>query len=189
MPSTDNPNKPPGLEVALFAGGCFWCMEPPFDKLNGVEKTISGYAGGHVDKPTYSQVTQGDTGHLEVIQIHFNPEKISYPQLLDVFWQNIDFLDNQGQFCDRGSSYVPAIFALNAEQNLQAEDARQKLKQLFPKLNTEIKSAHTFYPAENYHQDYYQKNPLRYKYYRWSCGRDHRLDQLAEQIKQHSQAE
>jgi peptide-methionine (S)-S-oxide reductase len=168
-------------ETATFAGGCFWCMEPPFDKLDGVISTTSGYTGGDKADPTYKQVSAGTTGHTEAVQIVYDPEKISYRKLLDVFWKNIDPTTPDRQFCDHGSQYRAGIFYHGDAQKRAAEESLDKLKQsktFAEPVVTEISAASTFYPAEDYHQDYYQKNPLRYKYYRFSCGRDNRLEQL-----------
>ena len=172
---------PGNLAVATFAGGCFWCMEPPYDKLPGVVSTVSGYIGGHVDNPSYRQVTRGDTGHYEALQVTYDPAKIGYEKLLDVFWRNVDPLDDGGQFCDRGPQYRTGIFYHDEEQKRLAERSKMRLdgsKVLDNPIVTEIMPAPAFYPAEDYHQDYYRKNPLRYKYYRYSCGRDRRLEQL-----------
>ena len=164
---------------ATFAGGCFWCMEKPFDELEGVISTTSGYTGGHVEDPTYRQVTRGGTGHLEAVQIVYDPEKVDYETLLFVFWRNIDPLDAGGQFCDRGESYETAIFAHNAEQRRLAEASkRDARREVGRSLVTPIRSFDVFYTAEDYHQDYYQKNPVRYNFYRTSCGRDARLEML-----------
>jgi len=168
-------------ELATFAGGCFWCMEPPFDKLDGVISTTSGYTGGHQADPTYKQVSAGSTGHTEAIQIEYDPEKISYEELLSVFWKNIDPTTADRQFCDHGSQYRSGIFYHDEQQKNAAEKSRQELQRNKPfdePIVTEITAASTFYPAEEYHQDYYQKNPLRYKYYRYACGRDQRLEKL-----------
>jgi peptide-methionine (S)-S-oxide reductase len=168
-------------ELATFAGGCFWCMEPPFDKLDGVISTTSGYTGGHQSNPTYKQVSAGSTGHTEAIQIEYDPEKISYQELLSVFWKNIDPTTADRQFCDHGSQYRSGIFYHDAKQKNAAEQSLKELEQNKPfaePVVTEITAASTFYPAEDYHQNYYQKNPLRYKYYRYACGRDQRLEQL-----------
>jgi len=167
--------------TAIFAGGCFWCMEPPFDKLEGVISTISGYTGGHTDNPTYKQVTYDDTGHYEALQITYDASKLDYETLLNVFWHNVDPLDANGQFCDKGSSYRTAIFYNSDEQKQFAEASKQELvdsKHFQQEVVTPVLPAKKFYPAEDYHQDYYQKNPLRYKYYRYSCGRDARLEEL-----------
>ncbi|BAV34758.1 peptide methionine sulfoxide reductase MsrA [Sulfuricaulis limicola] len=165
--------------TAVFAGGCFWCMEPPFDALPGVVATTSGYTGGQKQNPTYEQVSAGDTGHVEAVQITYDPKLISYEKLLEVFWRNVDPLDKGGQFCDRGSTYTTAIFVQNQEERKLAEQSKAAIdKKLGKPVVTAIRAAATFYPAEEYHQNYYQKNPLRYKYYRYSCGRDQRLEQL-----------
>ena len=166
-------------EKAIFAGGCFWCMEPPFDKLDGVISTTSGYTDGHQKNPTYKQVSAGGSGHTEAIEIVFDPAKVSYEKLLEVFWLNIDPVNAKGQFCDFGTQYRTGIYYLNDEQQ---KLATASLKSIKSKLNkpvaTELKAASKFYPAEDYHQNYYQVNPVRYNYYRWSCGRDQRLKQL-----------
>ena len=168
--------------LATFAGGCFWCMEPPFDKLEGVISTTSGYTGGHVSNPEYKQVSAGGTGHAEALQIVYDPAKISYSRLLEVFWHNIDPLDAGGQFCDRGDQYRSAVFYHDAEQQRLAEQSKRELQNGEPfkkygkPIVTEIVAATEFYPAEEYHQDYYKKNPIRYKYYRHGCGRDKVLD-------------
>jgi peptide-methionine (S)-S-oxide reductase len=170
-----------GHAVATFAGGCFWCMEPPFDELDGVLSTISGYTGGSTVDPTYQEVSAGGTGHAEVVQVTYDPAKVTYEQLLDVFWRNVDPLDAGGQFCDRGDSYRTGIFVHGAEQRRLAEASKQALadsKRLAQPIVTEIVDAGPFYPAEDYHQDYYQTNPVRYKFYRWNCGRDQRLTEL-----------
>lgn len=171
----------PTYETATFAGGCFWCMEPPFDELKGVISTTVGYMGGHSKYPTYAQVSAGNSGHLEVIQIVYNPSLVSYEQLLDVFWRNVDPTDAGGQFCDRGPQYTTAIFVHSEAQRSIAERSKKALathKRLPGPVHTPIRTATTFWPAEAYHQDYYQKNPLRYKYYRLRCGRDARLEAL-----------
>jgi peptide-methionine (S)-S-oxide reductase len=165
--------------TAIFAGGCFWCMVHPFDELPGVVSVTSGYTGGHKVNPTYEQVSAGDTGHVEAVQIVFDPKKIGYEKLLEVFWRNVDPLDQGGQFCDRGSTYTSAIFYQNEEQKKLAEQSKAAVeKKLGKTIVTTIRPAATFYAAEDYHQDYYKKNPLRYKYYRYSCGRDQRLEEL-----------
>ena len=166
-------------ETAIFAGGCFWCMEPPFDKLDGVVSTTSGYIGGHQKDPSYKQVSAGVTGHTEAVAIVFDPNKVSYEKLLEVFWVNIDPLNDRGQFCDFGTQYRTGIFYLDDNQRKLAEESRQKIiNKLGKPVATEITAATTFYPAEDYHQNYYQVNPVRYNYYRWSCGRDRRLKEL-----------
>jgi peptide-methionine (S)-S-oxide reductase len=164
---------------ATFAGGCFWCMEPPFDKLDGVISTISGYAGGKKKNPTYEEVSAGNTGHAEVVQITYDPKKITYEKLLEVFWRNVDPLTPNRQFCDVGSQYRTAIFYHDETQKRLAEESKKALSKRFKEpIVTEIVAASEFYPAEDYHQDYYTKNPLRYKYYRYNCGRDQRLEAL-----------
>ena len=170
-----------GEAVATFAGGCFWCMEPPYDKLDGVLATISGYAGGTTVDPTYREVSSGGTGHAEVVQITYDPARVTYEQLLEMFWHNVDPLDAGGQFCDRGSQYRTGIFVHDKEQRRLAEASKQALTEsgrFEQPIVTEIVEAGPFYPAEDYHQDYYEKNPIRYKFYRWNCGRDQRLAQL-----------
>jgi peptide-methionine (S)-S-oxide reductase len=164
---------------ATFAGGCFWCMEPPYDKLDGVISTISGYAGGKTKNPTYDEVSRGTTGHTEVVQVTYDPKKITYEKLLDVFWRNVDPLAANRQFCDVGSQYRTAIFYHDETQKRLAEESKKALSKRFKEpIVTEIVAASEFYPAEDYHQDYYIKNPLRYKYYRYNCGRDQRLEAL-----------
>ncbi len=171
--------KAQATATAVFAGGCFWCMEPPFDKLPGVVATTSGYTGGQKTNPTYREVSAGGTGHIEAVQVVYDPQKIGYEKLLEVFWRNVDPLDKSGQFCDRGSTYTTAIFYQNEEQKKFAEQSKAAIeKKLGKPVVTAIRPAATFYAAEDYHQDYYKKNPLRYKYYRYSCGRDQRLEQL-----------
>lgn len=174
--SMENRNE---LATATFAGGCFWCMEPPFDKLDGVVATVSGYTGGHKANPTYEEVVTGSTGHLEALQVLYDPVKIGYDQLLDVFWQNVNPTDPGGQFVDRGSQYRTAIFYHDAEQLRLAEASKARLassgKFLAP-IVTPILPAGPFYPAEEYHQDYYEKSPIRYKFYRYNSGRDQFLE-------------
>ena len=166
---------------ATFAGGCFWCMEGPFDHVPGVVSTTSGYTGGSVKKPSYEQVSSGATGHAEAVDVVYDPAKVTYAQLLDVFWHNVDPLDGGGQFCDRGNQYRTAIFYHDDEQQRLAEQSKQALEasgKLKKKIVTQIVPAGEFYAAEDYHQDYYLRNPIRYKYYRFNCGRDDRLKQL-----------
>lgn len=165
--------------TATFAGGCFWCMEKPFDEIPGVISTRSGYTGGSTENPTYEQVSAGKTGHLEAVQVSYDPAKVSYQQLLDIFWRNIDPLDSRGQFCDKGGQYRSAIFYHDDEQRRRAAASKERLeKERRWRIVTEIKPAVTFYPAEDYHQDYYRKNPVRYRFYRSNCGRDDRLKEL-----------
>jgi peptide-methionine (S)-S-oxide reductase len=169
----------PALARATFAGGCFWCMEPPFDALPGVVSTTSGYTGGEKKNPTYEQVSAGGTGHVEAMQVVYDPAKIGYERLLEVYWRNVDPLDAGGQFCDRGTQYTTAIFTHGEEQARQAQASKAAVeKKLKRPVATVLRAAGEFYPAEEYHQDYYRKNPLRYKYYRYSCGRDKRLAEL-----------
>jgi len=169
------------LDTATFAGGCFWCMEPPFDKLKGVVSTTSGYMGGTVHNPTYEQVSAGGTGHAEVVQVVFDPSRVTYRRLLEVFWRNIDPVTPNAQFCDKGSQYRSAIFSHGDEQDEAARAAKQALQQsgrFKQPVVTEVVAAAQFYAAEGYHQDYYKKNPVRYKFYRGRCGRDARLAKL-----------
>ena len=172
---------PAGTAKATFAGGCFWCMEPPYDKLPGVISTTSGYMGGHTKNPTYESISTGTTGHAEVVQVEYDPSKVSYSTLLEVFWRNIDPTQRNGQFCDHGSQYRTAIFYHNDEQKKLAEASKaalQKNKPFKGEIVTELNPAPQFYPAEAYHQDFYKTNPTRYKLYRTGCGRDARLQAL-----------
>jgi len=167
--------------VAIFAGGCFWCMEGPFDELPGVLSTTSGYTDGHVANPSYAQVSAGTTGHTEAVQIRYDPARISYAALLKVFWPNIDPTTPDRQFCDHGSQYRPAIFYADDAQRDAALASLQDVEQSKPfkdAIRIQILAATVFYPAEDYHQDYYLKNPIRYKFYRYNCGRDQRLKML-----------
>ncbi len=168
------------LAKATVAGGCFWCMEPPFDKLDGVEATISGYIGGHQDNPTYKQVSAGLTGHTEAVQVLYDPAQISYSELLAVFWRNIDPTTEKHQFCDWGSQYRTGIFPHDDEQMRLAEGSKQEIVDSgrFDNVYTEVTAATPFYPAEEYHQDFYKKNPAHYQRYRSGCGRDRRLAEL-----------
>lgn len=165
---------------AIFAGGCFWCMESDFEKVEGVSEVVSGFTGGTAKNPTYN----GDhTGHYEAVRVFYDPEKVSYKELLNHYWVNIDPFDDRGQFCDKGHSYLSAIFVADEEQRRLAEQSRQKVVAEFPdkEVVTPILPAATFYPIkgeESYHQDYYKKSPLRYKFYRYSCGRDDRLEEI-----------
>jgi len=170
-----------GNAVATFAGGCFWCMEPPYDELDGVISTTSGYTGGRKQNPTYEEVSTDTTGHTEAVQVVYDPKRISYARLLEVFWRNIDPLTANAQFCDHGTQYRSGIFYHDAEQRRLAEDSKRALEasgRFKGPIVTEIVAAGTFYPAEEYHQDYYKKNPIRYKFYRAGCGRDQRLAEL-----------
>lgn len=164
---------------AIFAGGCFWCMEPPFDNLDGVISTISGYTDGHKKNPTYREVSAGVTGHTEAVEVTYDPDIVSYQTLLDVFWVNVDPFAINRQFCDTGTQYRSGIYPIDDEQMRLATASKEKVQQDFDKkIQTEIKPASTFYPAEDYHQDYYMKNPIRYTFYRNSCGRDNRLKEV-----------
>jgi peptide-methionine (S)-S-oxide reductase len=170
-----------GYETAIFAGGCFWCTESDFDKVKGVITTTSGYIGGKVENPTYEQVSAGGTGHAEAVMVTFDPKKVTYAKLLQVYWLSIDPLTPNRQFCDSGSQYRSAIFYLDENQRKQAEAYKaslEKRKVFTQPIVTEINAGSTFYPAEDYHQDYHTKNPIRYRYYRNGCGRDARLEQV-----------
>ena len=163
--------------TAVFAGGCFWCMESDYEKVEGVSGVVSGFTGGSLQNPTYAG---NHEGHFEAVEVTYDPEVISYQQLLDLFWRSIDPLDNIGQFCDKGPSYRSAIFVSDASQRALAEGSKAAVAERFSDhtVYTEILDAGTFWPVEEYHQNYYLKNPIRYKYYRWNCGRDQRLKQL-----------
>lgn len=167
-------------DKAIFAGGCFWCMESDFEKLEGVTDVISGFTGGKIKNPTYRG---NHKGHYEAVEVTYDPSKVSYKELLDYYWVNIDPFDARGQFCDKGFSYLSAIFVANNKERELAEASRQKVVKEFPKQKvvTPILNTSTFYPIkgdESYHQDYYKNNSVRYKYYRWSCGRDQRLKEI-----------
>lgn len=178
--STADGEPPAGAAKATFAGGCFWCMEQPFDVLDGVFSTTSGYTGGDEKDPTYGEVSRGATGHAEAVQVIYDPNVISYEQLLEVFWHNIDPTVEDRQFCDRGRQYRTAIYAHDARQRRLAEASRDAILEAgtVDRIVTEIEDAEVFYPAEDYHQDYYLKSPARYKSYRVGCGRDRRLVEL-----------
>ena len=172
---------PPGFKVATFAGGCFWCMEGPYDRVPGVAKTISGYMGGHTPSPSYEQVSSGSTGHAEVVQVVYDPKKVSYDKLLEVYWVNVDPTTRDRQFCDSGTQYRTAIFYHDEEQKRAAEASKAALEKSKPfkePIVTQVVAAGAFTPAEDYHQDFYVKNPVRYNLYRTGCGRDARLKQL-----------
>jgi len=174
-------DHPETIETATFAGGCFWCTESDFEKVEGVVKVISGYTGGHVENPGYSEVSAGGTGHTEAIQVHYDPKKVTYADLLEVFWRHIDPTDPDGQFVDRGSQYRPAIFYHNDDQRKLAEASRGELDRSgrFDRpIAVEITRLQRFYPAEDYHQDYYRKSPVRYKFYRYNSGRDQFLKKV-----------
>ncbi len=168
-------------ETAIFAGGCFWCMEKDFESVEGVISVVSGYTDGMIQKPTYKQVSAGKTGHTEAVKVVYDADKISYQQLLTIYWYSIDPFVKDRQFCDKGSQYRSGIYYLNSEQRKSAQQSKQwliKKHNLLDNIHTEIKAASAFWEAEKYHQDYYKKNPLRYKFYRFNCGRDKRLAEL-----------
>jgi len=166
-------------KIAVFAGGCFWCMEPPYDELPGVSATTSGYAGGKTGNPTYQQVSSGRTGHTEVVRVEYDPAKVSYEKLLEVFWRNIDPFAVDAQFCDHGDQYRSAIFPQDDEQKRLAEASLAGMQERFKgkRIATKLEEGQ-FWPAEDYHQDYYMTNPTRYKFYRYNCGRDARLKEI-----------
>lgn len=167
--------------VAVFAAGCFWCVEEAFEKVAGVEEVISGYTGGDVENPSYGEVTTGRTGHFEAVEVRYDPEQVGYTELLEVYWRNVDATDDGGQFCDRGSSSRGAIFPRGPSQRSAAEASKAKLQadaDAPSPIVTPILEAAEFYAAEDYHQDYYRKNPLRYGYYKAACGRERRLDEV-----------
>lgn len=171
----------PGTEKAIFAAGCFWCTEAAFEEVPGVLSAVSGYTGGTVKNPSYEQVSSGRTGHAESVEVTFDPAKVSYDKLLDIFWVNHDPTVTNRQFCDSGTQYRPAIFYLDEQQKKLADASKAKWEKLKPfkqPILTEITKAGAFYPAEDYHQDYYKKNPLQYKFYVTGCGRYARLDSL-----------
>jgi peptide-methionine (S)-S-oxide reductase len=175
-------------DKAIFAAGCFWCTEEAFEKVPGVVSAVSGYTGGTVKNPSYEQVSSGRTGHAESVEVTFDPGKVSYEQLLDVFWVNHDPTVTNRQFCDSGTQYRPAIFYLNDEQKRLAEASKAKWEKMKPfkqPILTEISKAGPFYPAEDYHQDYSKKNPLQYKFYVTGCGRYQRLDSLWGELRKH----
>ena len=166
---------------ATFAGGCFWCMEEAFEEIQGVASAVSGYTGGQLENPTYEQVSAGGTGHTESIEVTFDPSKVTYKELLDVFWRNVDPTTPNAQFCDHGNQYRTAIFYHDEKQKQLIEESKQRIEssKTFPEsIVTEIAPTSEFYTAEEYHQDFYTKNPIRYKYYKWNCGRAKRLEQL-----------
>ena len=175
------PTPEPGRKTAIFAGGCFWCMEHPYDETDGVISVTSGYTGGTKSKPTYEEVSSGSTGHAEAVQVVYDPGKVNYQKLVDVFWRNVDPLTANAQFCDHGSQYRSAIFYLDDEQKRIAEASKEALAKSgrFDKpIVTQIVAATAFWPAEGYHQHYYRTHPVQYKFYRYNCGRDQRLEQL-----------
>ena len=167
--------------TAIFAGGCFWCMEADFEKLPGVMDVVSGYTGGKLKDPTYEQVSSGGTGHLEAVEVSYDPKRIDYRRLLDYYWRHIDPTRDDGQFCDQGTQYRPVIFYRDDAQKRLAEASLARVERTKPfpdKIKVELQPAGVFYPAEAYHQDYYKKNPIRYRFYRYRCGRDERIEQL-----------
>lgn len=168
-------------KTAVFAGGCFWCVEADFDKVEGVVSTLSGFAGGHVDNPSYKQVTYTDTGHYEVVQIEYDASVVSFSELLEYYWRHVDPTDDGGQFCDRGDSYKTAVFVNDESERKTAKMSKASIEAsgvLEDPIVTPILDAAPFWKAEEYHQDYYQKNPLRYRYYRTSCGRNNRVEDV-----------
>ncbi len=170
------PAPGPSEDVAIFAGGCFWCEETAFEGVPGVLSVLSGYTGGHVDGPSYDEVCEGDTGHAEAVYVRFDPARVTYAQLLDVFWHNVDPTQRGGQFCDRGTQYRSAVFPRGAAQRAAAEESRARVAQLLPgEIVTEVTDAQVFWVAEAYHQDFYRTHPTRYAEYRLGCGRDARL--------------
>lgn len=173
-----------GQAIATFASGCFWCTEADFDKVRGVISTTSGYTGGKAPNPTYRQVSSGTTGHAEAVRVVFDPSVVSYEQLLESFWHNVDPFVANRQFCDVGTQYRPEIFVHNDAQRAAAEASKARMEKLFgERIVVPVTAAGAFYPAEEYHQDYYKKNPVRYRYYRWGCNRDARLEELARKSK------
>lgn len=173
--------SPEGAETALFAGGCFWCVEQAFDQVAGVTGTVSGYTGGDVPEPTYEQVSAGGTGHYEALKVTYDPDRVGYAELLQTFWHNVDPTDPDGQFCDQGDQYRSAVFVAGARQRRLAEASKKALQEdpeAPAPITTEILDAGPFYPAEAYHQDYYDKNPIRYGFYKHACGRKARLEAL-----------
>lgn len=177
----DRPAGAANLEKAVFAGGCFWCMEEAFEGVEGVVSVTSGYIGGTKADPSYEEVSSGSTGHAEAVEVLFDPARTNYPKLLEVFWRNIDPTTPDRQFCDRGSQYRSAIFTLTELQQRQAEESKRAVEQTKPfrePIVTQIVPATTFYPAEDYHQDFYKRNPIRYKFYKYNCGRVQRLEEV-----------
>jgi peptide-methionine (S)-S-oxide reductase len=166
-------------KTAIFAGGCFWCVESDFDHVPGVVETVSGYTGGTVPNPSYAQVTAEGTGHFDAVRITYDPSQVGYADLLTAFWRSVDPTDPGGQFCDRGDSYRTAIFVADDEERRLAEDSKKTAEEALSKpIVTAIAAAGPFFPAETYHQDYYKKNPMQYHYYRWACGRNKRVEEL-----------
>ena len=179
------PHQEPGLAVATFAAGCFWCTEADFDKVAGVLSTTSGYTGGTVANPEYRQVTSGRTGHAEAVRVVFDPAEVSYEALLDHYWKNVDPFVADRQFCDAGNQYRPEIFVHDEAQRAAAQASKADVQELFQRrIVVAITPAETFYRAEDYHQDYYKKNSAQYRFYRFSCGRDRRLESIADSARQ-----
>ena len=179
MAGAGQPAAKPELQKATFAGGCFWCTEADFDKVKGVVSTTSGYTGGTTPNPTYEQVSRGGTRHAEAVEVLFDPKVVTYEQLLDHFWRNVDLFVSHRQFCDIGDQYRPEIFVHSDAQREAATSSKRRLQQRFTQtIVVGITGATTFYPAEAYHQDYHTKNSVRYRFYRWSCGRDARLKEI-----------
>jgi len=180
-PVLAEPVAEPRVETAILAGGCFWCIEADYEKLDGVLDVVSGYTGGELKNPTYKQVSAGKGGHIEAVEVSFDANRISYAEILDYFWRHIDPTRDDGQFCDRGPQYRPAIFYSGETQHREAQASEKRIaaSKPFPEpLKVELIAATRFYPAEDYHQDYYKKNPVRYKFYRYNCGRDARVETL-----------
>lgn len=180
QPKADG-TQPAHTQTAIFAGGCFWCMEQAFEQVEGVVEAVSGYTGGHVPDPTYEQVGSGGTGHVEAVKVIYNPDRVSYRALLKTYWHNVDPTDPNGQFCDQGPSYRPVIFVANQHQRQLATQSKQALKNnpdAPSPILVPIVEVSEFWRAEDYHQDYYRKNPIRYHYYKWACGRADRLEEL-----------
>ena len=176
-----NNSSSSNLKSIILAGGCFWCVEADFDKLEGVVETISGYSGGHVDNPTYKQVTKGGTGHYEVVKVTYDPSKTTLETLISYYWRHVDPTDSGGQFCDRGPSYRTAVFVANADERAIVEASKIAIEEaglLDNPIVTPILDTNTFWPAERYHQNYYKKNPVRYRYYRTACGRNKRINHV-----------
>jgi peptide-methionine (S)-S-oxide reductase len=172
---------PASVAKAYFAGGCFWCMEEAFEKVDGVLEVVSGYMGGTVKSPTYEEVSAGKTGHAESVEVRYDPVKVSYTQLLEAFWRNVDPVTPDAQFCDHGNQYRAAIFYQGEAEKRAAEESRQAIEQskrFSTPIVTQLTAASDFYPAEEYHQDFYKKNPVRYKFYKFTCGRAQRLETL-----------
>ncbi|HEX9905893.1 MAG TPA: peptide-methionine (S)-S-oxide reductase MsrA [Propylenella sp.] len=167
------------METAIFAGGCFWCMEEAYEEVPGVSAVVSGYAGGEVENPTYKQVSSGSTGHYEVVEVEYDPGQVTYEELVEVFWRNVDPFDDRGQFCDKGSQYLSAIFVKDDEERKLAEATKEEVAARFSMpVSTEILAESVFYPAEDYHQDFYKTNSARYKFYKFGCGRVQRLEEI-----------